>query len=323
MQRPVQLALVLISVLTVVACSPSMRKPVDFSPPTDQEAAIERGRYLAWNVSGCVECHSPRDFSQPGGPVIEEHLLSGGFVFSEKETKIGKEPFPGTVAAPNITQDKKTGIGAWSDGEIARAIREGVNRDGKALFPIMPYPNYRHMTDEDVQAIIAYLRTIEPIEKETVERDLNFPLNLIVNSIPKPLDGPVALATTDSVRYGEYVVTIAGCTDCHTPTKRGEPLPGRYMSGGQYMSHAGHGPLLVSNITPDPEHGIGNVSKEQFFQMMREGKSKDSRDLHPMMPWFYVSGMTDEDLGAMYDYLMSIEPVALDAFETAEAAMKD
>ena len=97
----------------------------------------------------------------------------------------------------NITQDKETGIGDWTDGEIIRAVREGISREGDGLFPIMPYFIYRNVSDEDMEAVVAYLRTMEPVQSFRPEREVDFPMSTLIQTFPEPLDGPVPMPSKD------------------------------------------------------------------------------------------------------------------------------
>ena len=161
---------------------------VDMSPEN-----IARGKYMAVNVLQCVDCHSERDWSLYGGPPVEP--IGAGRACMTRETiaagvNAGQERFPGRMCIRNITPDVETGIGAWSDGEIIRAARQGVNRDGEGLFPIMPYFIYRHVADDDIEAVVAYLRTLEPVRSIRPERQIDFPLSMLVQLWPEPWDSP-------------------------------------------------------------------------------------------------------------------------------------
>lgn len=313
-------------ILAIASCSPKMRVAPEVKAAQSEEA-VQRGRYLV-NLAGCVDCHSQRDFTKPGAPVVPGTEF-GGAAFGYDDTMIfAGEPFPGFLQPPNISQHPTKGIGAWTDGEIVRAIREGVNRDGKALFPMMPYMNYRSMSDEDALAIVAYLRTTPPVDHDTQPRDLDFPLNIIVNFIPEPLEGPVApQSANDSVSRGKHLLTLGGCHDCHSPAEKGELIAGEELSGGVYISAPkvpAIGSVISSNITAHPERGIGKVTAEQFISMMRSGKGKDGRDLNPIMPWVFLKDWTDEDLRDLYAYLMSVPASDKDTYELlAKYAKRD
>ena len=153
-----------------------LRKPAVAPPPAIQvemtPERIERGRWLFGNLAACDGCHSERDFTRFGGPVVDGGL-GKGFVFP---AELG---MPGTVVAPNITPDKETGIGAWTDGEKIRAIREGIGRDGRVLFPMMPYPNYRRMSDEDVYSLVAFLNTLAPARSSLPRTKIDFPVSML------------------------------------------------------------------------------------------------------------------------------------------------
>lgn len=181
----------------------------------ESAAAIAHGKYLANFVTGCVDCHSQRDWTQVGAPVIEGTEFAGGSLWNASSVYMDGE-FPGELQPPNITQHNEAGLGNRSYGEILRAIREGVSRDGRPLAPLMPYAYYRSMSDEDALAVVAYLRSIPPQKGKTLETNLNFPLNLIAKTLPEPLDAPVPSPKDDPVARQNYLVTIGGCRDCHT-----------------------------------------------------------------------------------------------------------
>ena len=162
-----------------------LRKPA-MAPPSSIKVAITperiaRGRYIFETVADCTGCHSQRDFTRIGGPEI----LAGrgrGNVMSDL-----MKGLPGVVVAPNITPDRETGIGNWTDGEKIRAIREGVDRDGQALFPMMPYEGYSRFGDEDVQSLVAYLDSLPPIHNPLPKTKLIFPVSVLIKSAPKPV----------------------------------------------------------------------------------------------------------------------------------------
>src|SRR5215470_17323185 len=173
---------------------------------------VARGEYLAKHVVMCAECHSPHLKDRYAFPAILSRPLQGDTFFTRDDG------FPGVLAAPNLTPDAEAGIGAWTDGELLRAMREGVDKNGQTMFPMMPYPFYRSLSDEDAEAVIAYLRSVPPSKNETPRRELPFLLSLLIKSAPQPLDGPVPPPRReDPVAYGKYLATVAGCLSCHTP----------------------------------------------------------------------------------------------------------
>ena len=275
----------------------------DIEVPTDA-ASIERGRYLANHVAVCMDCHSKRNWSFYSGPLVEGTLGQGGEVF-DKSTGL-----PGTLVAKNITP---YAIGDWSDGELYRAITGGLQADGDALFPLMPYDAYRTMAQDDVLAIMAYLRSLEPIAYETPDHMLDFPLNLIVNSIPLEAE-PRTVNRDDPLEYGGYLAQMAGCVWCHTPVNATQQaIPEQLLAGGHEFVLPDGSLVRASNISSDTETGIGNWTEAQFIEVFRryqgeEGSTLPAVGRNTLMSWTLFANMTDEDLGAIYAYLMASEP---------------
>lgn len=269
-------------------------------------ARVERGRYIANHVAVCMDCHSVRDYSLFSAPPKPGTAGMGGDKFDQNDG------FPGTFTAKNITP---FGIGNWTDGEVYRAITTGVSRDGHAFFPIMPYPYYGKMNDEDVKSVIAYLRTLDPIESTPPPSKPDFPFNFILNTIPKPADPMPMPDPTDELAKGKYTITIAGCVECHTPVDGGQIIEEKRFSGGRQFVLAS-GTLYTPNITPDKETGIGTWTREAFvnrFKTYADSSYHAPRvgpnEFQTIMPWTMYAGMSEEDLGSIYTYLMSIEPV--------------
>ena len=269
---------------------------------------LERGRYLAEHVSGCMECHSRRDWSRFAGPVMGA-LGAGGDCLGPESGA------PGRICAPNITPDPETGIGSWTDGEILRAIREGVDRDGRALFPMMPYAEYRNLADEDAYAVIAYLRTLPAVENPVPRSEIDFPVSFFIKMVPQPLAGEVKPpGRSDQVAYGHYLATVSGCIFCHTPVdERNQPLPGMELAGGQVFKGP-WGTVASANLTPHP-NGLGGRTEQNFIGMFRAFSGPDAAAPVPAsantaMPWLSFSGMTDDDLAAIWAYLQTVPPVA-------------
>lgn len=276
----------------------------DIALPTSAEE-IERGRYLATHVAVCMDCHSTRNWEYFAGPIKAGTLGKGGEVFDESTG------LPGLMISKNITPH---GLGRWSDGEVFRAITGGLQQDGDALFPLMPYDAYRTMDERDILAIIAYLRTLGPIENAVPDHQLNFPLNLIVNSIPREAELRT-INRDDPVEHGEYLSTLAGCTWCHTPINATQQtIPEQLLAGGHEFA-MGDYLVRAANISPDPETGIGNWTLEQFIARFREYQGEAARTIplgddgfNTLMSWTMYADMTDADLGAIYAFLMQSEP---------------
>jgi mono/diheme cytochrome c family protein len=265
---------------------------------------LSRGKYLVHHVALCVDCHSERDMSKFAGPIIEGTLGKGGERFD-----VGV----GIYHAPNITP---AGIGDWTDKELMRAITMGVSKDGRALFPVMPHPAYGQMDKEDIKSIIAYVRSLKPIENTVPEPVSYFPMNFIINTIPKKANFQPIPDKRDVLTYGKYLVNAASCTECHSPRdQQGNILKGMDFAGGEQFILPDSSIVTSVNITPDTETGIGSWTKEQFFSRFRmytdpsQYYSVAKGEFNTMMPWSQYSGMTDEDLNAVYTYLKSLKPV--------------
>lgn len=265
---------------------------------------VERGKYLANHVALCIDCHSTRDWNLYSGPPVPGTEGMGGEFFSRD---VG---MPGNYYAPNITP---SGIGNWTDGELLRAITSGVNKEGKALFPIMPYPYYGKMDKEDIYSIIAYIRSLEPIEHRVPKSESDFPMSFILNLIPSEVDFQPNPPKTDRLGRGKVLANM--CMECHTQTEKGQVIPELAFSGGRPFIMPTKGTVFSSNLTPDKETGIGKWSEEQFIQKFKVYKDSSFVPMHistntfnTVMPWEMLAGMHNEDLSAIYTYLMSLEP---------------
>jgi mono/diheme cytochrome c family protein len=262
---------------------------------------LARGEYLALNVADCMVCHAEHDWTAHDAPVLPNTLGAGQDMNMLKG-------FPGKVYAPNITPDRETGAGSWSDDQLARAIREGIGHDGRALFPFMPYADFRIMSDEDLASIIVYLRSLPPVRKQLPATDLIFPVKYLIRNVPRPLDASVpAPDVSTPENRGRYLVTMAGCEDCHTPKDaHGQPLPGMDFAGG-FILDGPWGRVASANITPDPS-GISYYDQATFTQVIRTG-FVGARKLNQIMPWHVYRGMTDEDIVTMFAYMRTLKPV--------------
>jgi mono/diheme cytochrome c family protein len=303
----ITIALIIVVAISYVTFAlPNVGEPqnikVDLTPQR-----IAHGKYLANNVAACVDCHSTRKWDVFAAPIDSAVLGAGGEKFD------GRINFPGEVYVPNITP---ANLKSWTDGELYRAITTGVKKDGSAIFPIMPWQSYSKMDPEDVYDIIAYIRTLQPHETTYPKRKLNFPLNLIVNTMPKKAEPGKRPNENDTLAYGAYLVQAAACRECHTKADKGVPIPGMDLAGGNEYSLGGGSTLQSTNITPDKETGIGTWSKEQFvarFTQYANGTAKPTAvkagQFQTIMPWWKYGGMTPKDLGAIYAYLKTVKPV--------------
>jgi mono/diheme cytochrome c family protein len=284
---------------------------------TSTPELVARGAYLANHVTVCIDCHSTRDFGRFSGPVIPGTEGQGGQRFDHAMA------IPGELYARNITP---TALGAWSDGEIIRAFTAGVTRDGRPMFPLMPYPLWGQMATADAQAIVAYLRTLPPLTNTPPASRLDFPLNLIVRLIPSPAHPQPRPDPADHVALGRYNVTIAGCQECHTPREGGRAVVGQEFQGGAEFQFPDGSIVRSANLTPDLETGLGKWTKERFLATFRRYSPTTAPrvaagELNTVMPWTMFSGMTDEDLSAIWDYLVTLKPVyhRVPAFTPASA----
>ena len=261
-------------------------------------ARLERGKYIA-ETAGCFGCHSPHDWKARGAPYLPGQDGSGEVM-----------PFdnlPGRIVAPNLTPDPETGAGTWSDDQMARAVREGIGHDGRALFPIMPYQKYRKLSDEDLASIIVYLRSLPPVRNPLPPTAIIFPVKYLIRSVPEPLMAPVPEPDhSDPVKWGQYLLTRTACDNCHTAQHEGEPVKGLEYGGGFPLSGP-FGHVAAANITPDPS-GIGYYDEALFIQVMRTGYVK-ARPLNSIMPFGEFKNFTDEDLKAIFAYLRTLKPV--------------
>ncbi|HET7896667.1 MAG TPA: c-type cytochrome, partial [Flavisolibacter sp.] len=237
-----------------------------------------------------------------------EPVLSGGVPF--------KLPF-GTFYTRNLTPDPETGIGKLSDGEIAREIRHGVKPNGESMLPFMPFQD---LTDEELTAVISYLRSLKPVRNPVPDHDYNILGRVIKAFVIKP-QGPTetpqkSIAADTSVAYGRHLVmAVANCNECHTKRNGVGDFVGEPLAGGTVFEEKGKPTLVSPNLTPDPKTGrITNWSQDLFIKRFRMGKLIP----YSHMPWEAFGRMTDNELKAIYNYLKSIKPV-----DTSMPAKKD
>jgi mono/diheme cytochrome c family protein len=262
---------------------------------------IARGKYLVYGPAHCAGCHNTaeRSLEVDNG---KDLLLIGGaeFVFE-----------PGVIRSRNLTPDMETGIGKLTDGEVARVMRNSIGADGRPIFPLMPFQN---MSDEDVVAILSYLRSQEPVNHFVKPTEYSFMGKAVLAfGLIKP-EGPSgtppkSIAIEPSEVYGKYLAnSVANCVGCHSPRDlmSGEFI-GPKFSGGLEFEEAPGANFITPNLTPDPETGIiADWSEDAFVARFRAGRLYE----HSPMPWGSFARMTDVDLRAIYRYLMALEPVS-------------
>lgn len=259
------------------------------------ETLLERGTYLVRHVAACGNCHTPKG---PQGD-LPGRELAGGLPITE-------EAF--SVVSPNITPDKKTGIGNWSDAQIITAIREGRRPDGTLIGPPMPFMVYRNLSDRDVKSIVAYLRSVKPVRNATARNQYPFPLPPAwgppVGSVPE-------VSRQDPVKYGAYLAgPVAHCIVCHTPAEGPVFKFKTHLGAGGFPLQGPWGTVFSANITPDPKAGIGAWSDADIRRAIKQGVSKTHGQLVPIMPYPYYAGMKDADVKAIIAWMRSIKPIA-------------
>jgi len=266
---------------------------------------IKRGEYLANHVTACMDCHSTRDWTVFSGPLENGTLGKGGEYFGQE---MG---FPGKFYSKNLTP---VNLRNWTDGEIFRTITTGVDKNGKALFPVMPYLNYGKMDKEDIYDIIAYIRTLQPIENTIPQSHPDFPMNFIINTIPAKAQFVKKPEKIDVINYGAYLVNAAACMDCHTQVDKGQIIPDLAFSGGRIFETP-FGVIRSANITPDFNTGIGAWTEDGFIQhfKMYTDPTKiagiNPKEFNTIMPWTMYGEMDSTDLKSVYAYLMTLKPI--------------
>jgi len=282
-------ALILLA-LSLGCGKPPLRFPLERTP-----ARLQRGKYLANAVAICFHCHSERDWvSSPGG-LPAAGRFGGGRVLH-----------PGfRLTFPNITPDRETGAGTWSDQDFFRALTQGIGHDGRTLYIEMPYRQFSQLSDEDLASIIVYVRSLPPLHNALPKSEIPKAVMAHMKPLPPRLHSFSPDLSTPQ-RRGAYLVAAAACTYCHTPRQNEEDLPGMAFAGGMPFQGA-WGNVASANITPAPS-GIPYYDEHMFVQVMRTGWN-DARKINPVMPWPYFREMETEDLRAVFAYLQTLPRV--------------
>jgi mono/diheme cytochrome c family protein len=255
-------------------------------------AIINRGRHLVFSSAHCINCH----YKGNADSLInlgEEVPLSGGVVF---DLPVGK------IYSKNITPDMETGIGKYRDGEIARALRYGVHPNGTAVFDFMPFHN---TSDEDLTAIISYLRSQKPVHNTVPDHKSNLLGYIVKAYMIKPV-GPTGevlkTVTRDTTAtYGGYLALhVSECNGCHTKRDMTGVFTGEPFAGGNNIEG-----LITPNLTPDKSSRIFRWTKQNFIDRFRMGKLIPNSP----MPWNSFKRMTNDELTAIYHYLHTLKPV--------------
>lgn len=302
--------LILLIVLAGLAITVAFRQNLVFDAPYPQIKAstdstvIARGKYLVYGPAHCADCHAtPESLAEvdKGGIAV----LSGGRAFN----------IPiGVIYSRNITSDE-TGIGHFRDEEIARSLRFGVGHDGRAIFDFMPFHN---ASDEDLTAIISFLRTLPPTKYEVPKSHMNLLGTIVKAFLIKPV-GPVgepihSIKPDSSVEYGKYLATsVSNCHGCHTnrDLMTGAFIGQEYAGGFKMESiiDPTHFYCVTPNLTPDPTTSrIAAWSEDIFLQRFHSGKLIP----HSAMPWGPFKRMSDIEIKAIYRYLKTLPPIIND-----------
>jgi len=266
-------------------------------PAAAQSAkALARGTYLMDGIVACGNCHVQRD--KEGKPLLDRGL-SGGMVFDE-------EPFK--AYASNITPDRETGIGNWTDAQLIKAIREGIRPDGSVIGPPMPIMFYRGMSDSDVKAIVAYLRAQRPVKNAVPKSE--YKIKLPPNYGPAISKKLVAPPPKNTLKYGAYLAGPLGhCMDCHNPWVKGIPDMQRMGAGGNPFKGP-WGVAVSRNLTPHAS-GLKDWSDAEIARAIREGVRKDGSQLKPPMAYAWYKNINESDMKALIAYLRSLKPLPL------------
>lgn len=293
------LGLAVLGVALSFALGCSSTEPAPEAPPVAEVSPVERGEYLVTAVAMCFYCHSEHDWSGEE-PTIIAGGQGAGALFPD-------ESIPGKLYAPNLTPDNETGIGAATDEQLDKAIREGIGLDGRRLFPAMP--NFSMMSDQDLAAVIAYLRSQPAVSKKIPARELPEP---VVASLPpswpvsRPVSGP-AEGEGPSAERGQYLVSLADCGSCHTAmNEMGQPRMDMAFGGGFHLKGP-WGEVVSPNITFDPS-GIEYYDEALFKKVMTTG-DPGARRLNKLMPVHIYRNMTDQDISSIFLFLKTLPHV--------------
>jgi mono/diheme cytochrome c family protein len=284
----------LVVVTATLSLAPSNAQVSQQSP---QDATVmERGRYVIEIAAACGICHTTRGAD---GQLLPNMKLAGGRIIVDRGFR---------AVVPNITPDPDTGIGRWSDAEIAAAIRDGRRPDGTLIGPPMPVALYRGLSDHDLIAMVAYLRAVPPVQHAVTERSTYpFPLT----AYGPPVAGVPDPPKDDPVARGAYLAgPVAHCMDCHTPPLPGERRDWSRIGAGGVPFEVPGGTAVARNVTSSKEYGIGGWTEEQIIRALTQGISADGHRLAPPMSgraaiWAQLTERDQHDLVA---YLRSLPP---------------
>ena len=246
-------------------------------------------------IANCGNCHAPQ---QPSGAVPFTPLSGGPAITS-----------PVFIAyPPNITPDRETGIGTWTEDQLVTALRDGHTPTGAMLRPPMPVPFYRSMSDDDAHAIAAYILSRQPVSYRSTPPQYKFAAPA---SYGPPVGHVVAPSRSDAVAYGAYLASMGHCMVCHTPLgPDGQRDYAHRLGAGGLIMDGPFGHIVTANITPDKETGIGTWSDADITRALTTGERPDGRRLASPMPIPYLARLTSDDRAALVAWLHSLKPIA-------------
>ena len=297
--------LLILVVIIGVAATTALRQHLTYEAPfpdikaSTDPVLIAKGRHIVMGPGHCLDCHSTAPNKDSLLKAGIDPVLSGGMPF----------PLPfGTIYTRNLTPDPETGIGSLTDAELARELRHGVKPNGEVMLPFMSAQN---MTDEELTAIISYLRSVKPVHNPVPDHDFNIMGRVVKAFLLKP-EGPKeeprkSMVADTTATYGRHLVmSVANCNGCHTRRDGTGNYIGEPLAGETVFDDHGKPTVITPNLTPDPTSGhIARWSQELFINRFRMGKLvKESH-----MPWEAYGRMTDDELKAIYNYLKTVKPV--------------
>lgn len=291
--------LILLTLIAGLSLTIASRQNLHYDAPypnihaSTDSAVIARGKHLVYSSAHCIDCHQ-RANADSLIALGQEVPLSGGVLF---DLPVGK------IYSKNITPDKETGIGKYTDVEIARALRYGVHPDGTVVYDFMPFHN---TSDEDLIAMISYLRAQHPVHNAVPDHQLNLMGNAVKAFLVKPAgptgEVPRSVLPDTTAVYGRYIAMhLAECNGCHTKRDMAGAVIGEPFGGGNNIEG-----FITPNLTPDPTGRIYKWTKQDFISRFRKGKLIPGSP----MPWRSFGRMTDDELTALYNFLKSLKPVA-------------
>lgn len=260
------------------------------------ESSFERGSYLVNAVLACDGCHTPRG---PVGFDMTKRFSGGMQTWDEPSF---------TVKGSNITPDRETGIGTWTENDLKRALTQGIRPDGTKLAPQMPFAFYKIMTPADLDAVVTYIRSVQAVRNQVQAPVYKAMMHVdLIPDAEKPID---EAALQDTVKRGFYLGTIAHCMECHARRPDGTYDFKSWLGKGGHIMNGPFGTVTVANITSHPQSGIGAWSDSEIRRALTQSVSRDGRPfMLPMARHIYYSKMTESDIDAIISWLRTIPPL--------------